>query len=262
VAAFNPGSQIGVEHISQSRFSRDSGPVRRTRVNHLIRISPIRLIGPENEQIGVIETAQAIRMADEAGLDLVEISPDSRPPVCKIMDYGKYKYELSKKEQKSRAASKATEMKEVRLGRSVKIDPHDVQIRVDQSRRFLMAGHKVMITQRFKGREYHANKDLGLQRLRHICDSLADVSKLEQPPRWMGKQASIIVAPDRVKIEAIKRKLAKEKAAKEGITEEAALAAHEAAVAAHAAEADAAVAAEAPDEPDDDHDDHDAEQTS
>jgi len=252
------GQQQEVCHISQSRFpGRDSGPVRRTRVNHLIRITPIRLIGPNNEQIGVIETPQAIRMADEAGLDLVEISPDSRPPVCKIMDYGKYKYELSKKEQKSRAASKSTEMKEVRLGRSVKIDPHDVQIRVDQSRRFLMAGHKVMITQRFKGREIHANKDLGLQRLRTICDTLIEVGKLEQPPRWMGKQASIIIAPDRVKIDAIKRKMAKEKAIKEGISEEAAMAAHEAAVAAHAAEAEAAVAAAASEDDDHDHDDDD-----
>lgn len=233
-------------------------------MNHLIRITPIRLIGPNNEQIGVTETAVAIRMADEAGLDLVEISPDSRPPVCKIMDYGKYKYELSKKEQKSRATSKATEMKEVRLGRSVKIDPHDVQIRVDQSRRFLMAGHKVMITQRFKGREIHANKDLGLQRLKAISEQLSEVGKLEQTPRWMGKQASILLAPDRVKIEAIKRKLAKAKAAKEGISEEAAMAAHEATVAAHAAEAEAAVAAAAAEETDhDDSDDHDdAVQTS
>ncbi|MGE3108659.1 MAG: translation initiation factor IF-3 [Phycisphaerales bacterium] len=228
--------------------------MRRTRVNHLIRITPVRVIGPNNEQVGVIETSQAIRMADEAGLDLVEISPEARPPVCKIMDYGKFKYEQSKKDQKSRAASKATEMKEVRLGRSVKIDPHDVQIRVDQSRRFLMAGHKVMLTQRFKGREIHANKDLGLRRLKDISEQLAEVGKLEQPPRWMGKQASIIIAPDRVKIEAIKRKLAKERAEKEGISEEAALAAHEAAVAKHAEEAEAAVAAAGQDHEDDEHD--------
>lgn len=248
----------GVRHISQSRFpSRDNAQQRRTRVNHLIRITPVRVVGPNNEQIGVIETPQAIRMADEAGLDLVEISPDARPPVCKIMDYGKFKYEQSKKDQKSRAASKSTEMKEVRLGRSVKIDPHDVQIRVDQSRRFLMAGHKVMLTQRFKGREIHANKDLGLRRLKEISETLAEVGKLEQPPRWMGKQASIIIAPDRVKIEAIKRKLAKERAAKEGITEEAAMAAHEAAVAKHAEEAEAAVAATGADADDDD--DHDEE---
>ncbi len=223
-----PGAALapsqGVNHISTARFSRDprdAAQARRTRVNHLIRMSPIRVIGPNNEQVGVIETHEAMKMADEAGLDLVEISPEARPPVCKIMDYGKYKYELSKKEHSSRASSKATEMKEVRLGRSVKIDAHDVQIRVDQARRFLMAGHKVMFTQRFKGREI-AHKDLGLARLRQVADSLADVSKLEQAPRWMGKQASIILAPDKVKVDAVKRKLAKEKAAKEGISVEAA----------------------------------------
>ena len=177
----------------------------------MIRISPIRVVGPDNEQIGVLETYEAIKRAQEAGLDLVEIVPDSRPPVCKIMDYGKYKYELSQKERKNRAASKSSEMKEVRLGRSIKIGDHDVQIRIDQSRRFLIAGHKVMVTQRFKGREI-AHKDLGLQKLREVADALADVAKVEQTPRWLGKQASIILAPDKVKVEAIRRKLEKEKA--------------------------------------------------
>jgi translation initiation factor IF-3 len=183
---------------------------RRTRVNHMIRISPIRVIGPDDEQIGVIETSEALRLADQHGLDLVEISPDSRPPVCKIMDYGKYKYELSKKEHKSRAASKATEMKEVRLGRSVKIDEHDVQIRNEQSRRFLMAGHKVMVTQKFKGREI-AHRELGLARLKRFADALADIAKVEQTPRWFGKQASIILAPDKAKVEAARRAMEKER---------------------------------------------------
>jgi translation initiation factor IF-3 len=191
----------------------DRTPVQRTRVNYLIRITPIRVIGPENEQIGVIETPDAIRMAQEKGMDLVEIVPDSRPPVCKIMDYGKYKYELSQKQRKQRAASKSTEMKELRLGRSVKIDPHDIQVRIDQARRFLMHGHKVMFTQRFKGREI-AHRDLGLDNLRHVATSLGDIGKVEQTPRWMGKSASIIIAPDKTKIEAIKRKLDKEKAEK------------------------------------------------
>jgi len=175
----------------------------------MIRISPIRLIDENNEQVGVVETTEALRRAQEAGMDLVEVVPDSRPPVCKIMDYGKYKYDLSKKEQKSRASSKSTELKEIRLGRSIKIDPHDVQIRVDQSRRFLMAGHKVQLTQRFRGREM-AHKELGLERLRKICIDLSDIAKVEMAPRWMGRQASIVLAPDKPKIEAIKRKLEKE----------------------------------------------------
>lgn len=195
------------------RFSRDQGPVQRIRVNHMIRITPVRVIGPSDEMLGVIETSEALRRANEAGLDLVEISPEARPPVCKIMDYGKYKYELGQKQRKQRAASKSNEMKELRLGRSVKIDPHDIKVRVDQARRFLMAGHKVMFTQRFKGREI-AHKELGLENLADVRDALADISKVEQSPRWMGKQASIILAPDKVKVEAVKRKLEKERAEK------------------------------------------------
>lgn len=169
------------------------------------------MIGPDNEQLGVIETPEALKMAQEKGLDLVEIVPDSRPPVCKIMDYGKYKYELSQKARKTRAASKATEMKEVRLGRSIKIGANDVLIRINQSRRFLLAGHKVMVTQRFKGREI-AHRDLGIDKLREVADALADIGKVEQTPRWFGKQASIIIAPDKPKVEAYKRKLEKERA--------------------------------------------------
>lgn len=179
----------------------------------MIRITPVRVLGPADEPIGVIETSEALRMAQEQGLDLVEIAADARPPVCKIMDYGKYKYELSQKARKNRAASKATEMKEIRLGRSVKIDPHDVQVRIDQARRFLMHGHKVMVTQRFKGREI-AHREIGLANLKDVADALTDIAKVEQTPRWMGKQASILLAPDKPKVEAIKRKLEKEKAAK------------------------------------------------
>jgi len=187
--------------------------VQRIRVNHMIKITPIRVVGPDNEQIGVVATNEAIQKAMELGMDLVEISPDARPPVCKIMDYGKYKYELSQKAKKTRAASKSSEMKEIRLGRSVKIDPHDVQVRIDQARRFLMHGHKVLVTQRFKGREI-THKELGLDNLKEVATQLTDVAKLEQTPRWMGKQASIILSPDKVKVEAIKRKLEKERAAK------------------------------------------------
>lgn len=176
----------------------------------MIRLSPVRVIGPDNEQHGVLETSQALRMAQELGLDLVEIVPDSRPPVCKIMDYGKYKYELSKK--KPNPGGRAAEMKEVRLGKSVKIDEHDVKIRIDQARRFLLAGHKVLFTQRFKGREI-AHRELGLQNLATVRDALADIAKVEQSPRWEGKSAMIILAPDKAKVEAIKRKLEKEKAA-------------------------------------------------
>ncbi len=203
-------------------------------------------MGPENEQLGVVETPEAMKIAQEKGLDLVEIVPDARPPVCKIMDYGKYKYEMSKKASEQRAASKSTEMKEIRLGRSVKIDKHDIGIRVDQARRFLMAGHKVMITQKFKGREI-AHKELGIDNLRFVADELIDLCRVEQTPRWFGKQASIIVAPDKPKVEAVKRKLEKER--KEAIARGEKVAAEKT-----IAQLDAELAAEKHDDDDDDHD--------
>lgn len=153
-------------------------------------------------------------MAQEQGLDLVEVVADQRPPICKIMDYGKHKYDESKKEQRARASGRGSELKEIRLGRSTKIDPHDIQIRIDQARRFLMEGNKVQVVQRFRGREM-AHKELGINNLRQFADDLSDISKVEMEPRWMGRQTSIVLAPDRSRIESIKRKAeaAKAKAA-------------------------------------------------
>ena len=168
----------------------------------MIRITPIRVIGPDNEQIGVVDTRDAIAMAEEAGLDLVEVVSDSRPPICKIMDYGKYKYELSKRDTKQ--TNKGNEIKEIRLGRSVKIGVHDVQIRVDQARRFNIAGHKVQIAQRFRGREMQ-HKQLGIERLAQVCEDLSDVAKVDMAPRWSGREASIVLSPDRAKVDAYKR---------------------------------------------------------
>ena len=103
--------------------------------------------------LGVIEIDEARRLAREAELDLVEVSSTSTPPVVRIMDFGKYKYEQSKKDRANKAKSKGTELKEIRMGRSMKIDPHDIEIRLDQARRFLIEGHKVQIVQNFRGRE-------------------------------------------------------------------------------------------------------------
>ena len=146
-------------------------------------------------------------MAQAAGLDLVEVVPDSRPPVCKIMDYGKHKYDQSKKEAKAR--THGNELKEIRLGRSIKIDPHDVQIRVNQARRFLMAGHKVQITQRFRGREM-MHKALGEERLFQICQDLSDIAKIDLAPKAMGRAITLVLSPDKDKIKAVKAKLEKD----------------------------------------------------
>ncbi len=194
--------------IARRRFFR---PYERTprgpRINDRIRVSPIRLIDEDNEMVGVVETEMALRQAREVGLDLVEVAPTASPPVCRIMDYGKFKYEQSKKDKASKAKSKTTELKEIRLGRSMKIDPHDISIRLDQARRFLMDGHKVQIVQNFRGREM-MHKDRGQVRMNGIVEQMSDVAKLEVPPRFVGRRITMILAPDKARIEQIKQRLA------------------------------------------------------
>ena len=152
--------------------------------------------------LGVVGKEEAIRLAKEADLDLVEVSPGSDPPVCRILDFGKYRYEQSKKERANRAKTKTVETKEIRLGRSMKIDPHDVGIRVTQARKFLMDGHKVIIVQNFRGREM-MHKERGSQRMKEIIATLGDVSKVETPPRFAGRRQTMVLAPDRIKIKSI-----------------------------------------------------------
>ncbi|MBM4007069.1 MAG: translation initiation factor IF-3 [Planctomycetes bacterium] len=174
------------------------------RINDRIRITPVRLIDENGEMVGVVETDDARRRAMEAGLDLVEIAADVRPPVCKIMDFGKYKYELSKKDKQGKK-SKGSEMKEVRLGRSMKIDPHDVEIRVNQALRFLLEGHKVQIVANYRGREL-AHKQIGEAKLDDVVKKLCELGRLESAPKLAGKRLTAIIAPDRSKVEPFKRK--------------------------------------------------------
>lgn len=173
----------------------------------MIRISPVRLVDEKGEQLGLVDTPEAMRMAQAAGLDLVEVVANSRPPICKIMDYGKHKYDQSKKEAKAR--QHGGELKEIRLGRSLKIDPHDVKIRVDQARRFLIAGHKVQIVQRFRGREI-MHKQMGEERMFQICQDLSDVAKVDMAPKGMGRAITVLLSPDRDKIKAIKSRMIQE----------------------------------------------------
>lgn len=170
----------------------------------MIRISPIRLVDQNGEQLGLVDTPEAMRMAQAAGLDLVEVVANSRPPICKIMDYGKHKYDLSKKEAKAR--QHGGELKEIRLGRSLKIDPHDVKIRVEQARRFLMAGHKVQIIQRFRGREI-MHKQMGEERMLQICEDLSDVAKIDMAPKGVGRAITLLLSPDKDKVQAIKSRM-------------------------------------------------------
>jgi translation initiation factor IF-3 len=159
--------------------------------------------------VGVVELDEAKRRAYDAGYDLVEVAPDVRPPVVRIMDYGKYKYEQAKKDKASKSKSKSSEMKEVRLGRSMKIDPHDVDIRVKQARQFLIEGHRVQIVQNFKGREL-AHKSRGDVRMADVAQRLSDLGKVEVEPRLAGKRMTMIIIPERQKIELFKRKEAQD----------------------------------------------------
>ncbi|MCH2133281.1 MAG: translation initiation factor IF-3 [Phycisphaerales bacterium] len=168
-------------------------------MNEQIRKSPIRLIDETENMVGVIDVRDALDRARDAGLDLVEVSPESDPPVCRILDFGKYRYEQSKKEKANRARSKAAEMKEVRLGRSMKIDPHDIAIRLQQARKFLMDGHKVQIVQNFRGREM-LHRERGRERMANVITSLEDIAKVEMEPRMAGRRMSIVLSPDRNKI--------------------------------------------------------------
>jgi len=175
-------------------------------MNERIRITPVRLIDENGEQAGIVETADALRRARDLGLDLVEMAADSRPPVCRIMDFGRYKYEQSKKEKANKAKTKTSELKEVRLGRSMKIDPHDIAIRMRQARKFLLEGHKVQIVQQFRGREM-AHRHRGDERMRDIIAELEEIGKLETEPRMAGRRMTVIIGPDKRKIEAYRRKM-------------------------------------------------------
>jgi translation initiation factor IF-3 len=163
------------------------------------------LIDENNEMLGVVDIEEAIERAREAELDLVEVAPESDPPVCRILDYGKYRYEQSKKDKATKAKSKSAEMKEVRLGRSMKIDPHDIQMRLNQARQFLMKGHKVQIVQNFRGREM-IHRQRGYDRMKDITEKMSDIAKVEMPPRPAGRRLTMILAPDRAKIDQIKRR--------------------------------------------------------
>ncbi|MEE2908253.1 MAG: translation initiation factor IF-3 [Planctomycetota bacterium] len=176
-------------------------------MNDQIRKSPIRLIDENEDMIGVVDVRDAIERAKDAGLDLVEVSPESDPPVCRILDFGKYRYEQSKKEKANRARSKSAEMKEVRLGRSMKIDPHDISIRLQQARKFLMDGHKVQIVQNFRGREM-LHRERGRDRMADVIATLEDIAKVEMEPRMAGRRMSIILSPDKNKISHIQRQQA------------------------------------------------------
>jgi translation initiation factor IF-3 len=167
---------------------RDTGP----RINERIRGGDIRLIGANGENVGVISPDKALLMAEEAGLDLVEISPNAVPPVCKIMDYGKYKYETQKKEAEARKNQKIIEIKEVKFRPNT--DTHDYEVKMRSVFKFLEEGDKVKITLRFRGREM-AHQDLGRLLLERVAEDVKETGKVESMPRLEGRQMVMMIGP-------------------------------------------------------------------
>lgn len=161
-----------------------------TRINERIRITPIRVISAEGEQLGVLPTDEALSIAREAGLDLVEVASDAKPPVCRIMDYGKYKYQLSKKQHKNQ--SHHTKTKEIRL--RPKTGEHDIEFKVKQAMTFLKHKDKVQVSVQFKGREM-AHVEEGHRVMAQVIELLSEYGKLESPPRQMGRRIMCTVSP-------------------------------------------------------------------
>ncbi|MCD8493948.1 MAG: translation initiation factor IF-3 [Alphaproteobacteria bacterium] len=166
----------------------DDGP----RVNEQIRVPEVRLVGADGEMVGVIATREALVMAEEAGLDLVEVSPGAEPPVCKILDYGKYKYEQQKKANEARKKQKTVDVKEVKLRPG--IEEHDYQVKLRNARRFLEDGDKVKVTLRFRGREM-AHQDIGLSVLNRMKEDLGDLAKVDMDAKMEGRQAVMVLSP-------------------------------------------------------------------
>jgi len=168
--------------------TRDTGP----RVNDRIRAPEIRLIGAEGENIGLITPDRAMQLAEQAGLDLVEISPNATPPVAKIMDFGKYKYETQKKEAEARKKQKIIEIKEIKFRPN--IDTHDYDVKMGSVVKFLQGGDKVKITLRFRGREM-AHADLGRKLLEKVAEDVTEFGKVEAMPRLEGRQMVMMISP-------------------------------------------------------------------
>ena len=163
-------------------------------INEQIRDKEIRLVGEDGSQLGVMPTRDAMRMAEEAGLDLVKIAPTAKPPVCKIVDYGKYKYEMLRKEKEARKKQRTIEIKEIRL--SPNIDTNDLNTKINAARKFLTKGDRVKITLRFRGREMaHMNSS------KHILDdfaqSLSDISVVEKAPKVEGRSMTMFLTEKR-----------------------------------------------------------------
>lgn len=168
-------------------------------MNERIRIREVRLIDENGEQVGVVPTADALQIARERGLDLVEVAPNANPPVARLMDYGKYRYEESRKEREARKKQKQAQVKEIRF--TPNIDDHDLETKVRHARKFLTSGDKVKVSVRFRGRQ-NLHRDLGRDLLLRVIDMLEDIAQVDQMPRSEGRDMSMMLSPDPDKLQA------------------------------------------------------------
>jgi len=161
-----------------------------TRINHMIKVKEVRVINADGEQLGVMETRDAIRSAEEQGLDLVEVAPTAKPPVCRIMDFGKYKYEMAKKAHESKKNQTVILVKEIKF--RPRTDEHDVNFKTNNIKRFLEEGHKVKVTVMFRGREM-AHTDQGRSLLERVVSELQNEAVVEQSPRMEGRNMILLL---------------------------------------------------------------------
>lgn len=173
-----------------------------TRINDRIRVPEVRLVGPNGEQVGIVRIEDALRLAVEADLDLVEVAPMAKPPVCKLMDFGKFKYEAAMKERESRKNQTHTIIKEMKL--RPKIDQHDYETKKGHVERFLKAGDKVKITVMFRGRE-QSRPELGLRLLARLAEDVEELGYVEANPKQDGRNMLMVLAPHRRKSDASRK---------------------------------------------------------
>ena len=164
------------------------------RINDRIRVPEVRLVGPNGETVGIVSTSDALRLAQEADLDLVEIAPMGRPPVCKLMDYGKFKYESAQKARESRRNQQLTVIKEQKL--RPKIDTHDYETKKRNVVRFLEGGNKVKVTIMFRGRE-QSRPELGFRLLQRLAEDVAELGTVEAAPKQDGRNMTMVIAPNK-----------------------------------------------------------------
>ena len=170
-----------------------------TRINDRIRVPEVRLVGPNGEQVGIVRVEDALRLAAEADLDLVEVAPDARPPVCKLMDYGKFKYESAMKARDARRNQANTQLKEIRF--RLKIDKHDFETKKGHVIRFLEGGDKVKVMIMFRGRE-QSRPEMGIRLLERLATDVTEYGVVESQPRLDGRNMTMVIGPIKKKTQA------------------------------------------------------------